>query len=339
MSITVNKTKDPGIFFFDIKNEDGTYVRATNYGAILMDIVVPDSRGENGDVILGYDSPIDYTFGNPGSLGAVCGRYANRIRAGYSIGGKYYPLVLNNGANQLHGGPEGFSKKRWSYDIDGYKLMLTCTSADGEMGHPGNVTATVTYSFSQDHRLEIDYRATSDADTYVNLTNHAYFNLKGSGEIMNHRLLVNAEKFTVTDDFSCPTGEIKDVAGTPLDFRTPKPIWRDFYADFHQIRLCGGYDNNFCIDGSGFRHAATLFDDESGRKLEVFTDLPGIQVYCGQFLHELKGKNGASYGPLSGVALETQFYPDTPNLPGFPSCLLKSGGEYHHKTVYAFSLI
>ena len=336
MAVKITPAAGERICAFEMTNDAGASATVTNYGATLMDVIVPDRQGRMGSVVLGYDSPMDYTHGNPGSLGAVCGRYANRIKKGYTLGGRYHSLPLNNGENQLHGGVAGFARQIFEYEAGEESVTFAYTSPDGEMGHPGEVRVQVRYTFDAENALHIAYTAQTDADTYLNLTNHAYFNLKGQGDILSHELRVDADAFTPTDDSSCPTGEIRPVAETPLDFRQAKPLGRDMDADFHQIRLCGGFDNNFCLRSGA--PAAELYEPSTGRLLTVETDMPGLQVYCGQFLHVPRGRGGAAYGPFGGVALETQFFPNSPNIPSFPSCLLRPGDTYSHETVYRFGI-
>lgn len=340
MSITKTATTDPRLFVFELKNSSGASVKATNYGAILMSILVPDKNGNLGDVLLGYDTPERYAQDNPTFFGAVCGRYANRIRGGFTIHGKTYDLPKNEGDNQLHGGAEGFYTKVYDYEISGDTLIFSYTSPDGEMGYPGNLKMSVSYTFTDDNTLKLEYNAVCDQDTYVNLTNHAYFNLGGhdSGSMLNQKLQINAKYYTPVDAASIPLGNLAPVEGTPFDFTSPTPVGAHIEDDEEQLHLVGGYDQNFCLDGEGFRVFATLYDENSGRYMEASTDLPGVQFYSGNYIKTHTGKGGVEYTKRDGLCLETQYYPDSPNQPNFPDALLKAGEKYHTVTTYHFSV-
>jgi len=276
------------------------------------------------------------------------GRYANRIgKAAFSLDGKRYALSANNGPNTLHGGPTGFCHRLWAAKVvsgkDGDALELSYVSRDGEEGYPGTLTATVVYSLREDGGLMLDYKATSDAPTVVNLTNHAYFNLAGEGEgtILDHVLQLESDSFTPVDATLIPTGELQPVAGTPFDFRKPTPIGARIDAADEQIRRGGGYDHNFVVRGTPgeLRMAARVVDEKSGRVLEVLTTEPGVQFYTGNFLDgKVKGKSGKPYVKRGAFCLETQHYPDSPNQPGFPSVVLRPGQVYRHTTVYRLSV-
>jgi aldose 1-epimerase len=332
---------------FTLSREGAPTVAVTSYGAYVVSILAPDRDGKTVDVVLGYRDLAGY-LGDPGYLGAVVGRYANRIARGeFTLGGTRYTLARNNGPNHLHGGPEGFHKKVWTPRIvsgpDGDALALTCTSPDGEEGYPGTLTATIAYSLGADGGLKLDYSATTDAETVLNLTNHAYFNLagEGSGDVLGHELQIEADIFTVVDETLIPTGELRPVEGTPLDFRQPTVIGERVDAAYPQLQAGGGYDNNYVVRGEPgeLRLAARVFEPASGRVLEVLTTQPGLQVYTGNFLDgTIVGKSGRPYERRSGFCLETQHFPDSPNRPEFPSVVLAPGERYSETTVYRFGV-
>ena len=286
-------------------------------------------------------------LGDTGYLGAVVGRYANRIAGGaFSLGGQRYTLARNNGPNALHGGPQGFHKKVWAARVvsgpDGDTLELSCVSPDGEEGYPGTLTARVVYSLTADGGLRLDYSATTDAPTVVNLTNHAYFNLagEGSGEVLGHEMQLEADAFTPVDDTLIPTGELRPVAGTPFDFRTPVAIGARIDDPHPQLQAGGGYDHNFVVnrDDSKPSLAARVVEPTSGRVMEVLTTEPGVQFYSANFLDgRITGKGGAAYERRCAVCLETQHFPNSPNQPEFPSTILRPGDEYRSTTIYRFS--
>lgn len=330
-----------GVYLFHFANSSGMEISVTNYGATLTSVRVPDKNGAYEDVVLGLDSVDDYIAGHP-YLGSTVGRFANRIGgARFTLNGETYELTPTVGRNQLHGGVNNFSKKVWDHEVDGDTLVLTYVSRDGEEGYPGRLTAQVRYTLTEDNAVDISYRATTDADTVINLTNHAYFNLNGGSDtVLDQIMEVFAHFYIPTDNELIPTGEVALVAGTPLDFTTPHAIGeRIFDKSYPSIEICGGYDNNFIVDGSGMRRAATLYDPQSGRYMEVFTDQLGMQVYTSQSLPEgFAGRAGKTYGPFYGVCFETQNFPDAPNKPNFPSAVLKKGDEYSHHTKYIFSV-
>lgn len=353
MPITLHMTpfgKTPAgdeVTLYTLRNAQGMEIAVMNYGAILTSVKVPDSKGQMADIALGFDSLEGY-LGTQPYMGATVGRYANRISKGrFTLNGEQYTLAVNNGANALHGGLKGFDKKIWSAKSvrsdDGPALEMTYVSPDGEEGYPGALTATVTYSLSNDNEVRIHYKATTDADTVLNLTNHSYFNLAGAGKgtILDHMVAINADRFTPVDSGLIPTGELKSVEGTPFDFRTPTAIGAriDETGD-EQIKLGGGYDHNFVLnDGAGnLRFAARAKEPVSGRIMEVFTDQPGLQFYTGNFLDgSVTGKGGIQYEKRFGFCMETQHFPDSPNKPEFPSVLLKPGETFETTTVYKFS--
>lgn len=319
-------------FVYTLTNSLGFEVSVTSYGGAITSLKTPDRNGHFGDIVLGFETLAEYV-GNPRYFGALIGRHANRIARGrFSLNGVEYQLPCNNGANHLHGGFRGFDKREWTVREDDNALHLTYFSKDGEEGYPGDLTAFVDYTL-RDNELRIDYRATTDRDTIVNLTNHSYFNLRGAGTILDHELTLNADHFTPVCSDLIPTGEIKAVAGTAWDFRTGKAIGSDLDA-------AGGYDHNFVLndwDGT-LRLAARLHDATTGRMLEILTTEPGIQFYSGNFLDgSFTGKNGFVYEKYTGLCLEPQHFPDAPNHPNFPSTTLRAGEEYKHTSIYRFS--
>jgi aldose 1-epimerase len=319
----------------------------TNYGAAIVSIEVPDRNNQSADVVLGFDSAEGYLGRHP-YFGVVVGRYGNRIaRARFTLNGVEYRLTANEGPNQLHGGLRGFDKALWQgrdvSSASGPAVELSYLSKDGEEGYPGNLSVKVVYSLAGDGDLRIDYHATTDKDTVLNLTNHSYFNLKGEGvgDILDHILTIYASRFTPVSKDLIPTGELRSVEGTPFDFRTPTPIGARINADDEQIRFGGGYDHNFVLDSGGksLALAARVLEPRSGRVLEVLTTEPGLQFYTGNFLDgSVKGKGGKAYPKRSGFCLETQHFPDSPNKPSFPSTVLKPGQEFHSTTIFRFSV-
>lgn len=336
------------ILLFTLTNNSGVTVKATNYGAIITSIVVPDRDGNMSDVAFGYDRVEDYlnAIAKP-YFGAVVGRYGNRIAQGrFTLDGETYELARNNNENHLHGGLIGFDKVVWdAKPLEAENgVEFTYLAKDGEEGYPGNLSCTVTYRLTDDNELIVDYHATTDKATPVNLTQHTYFNLKGEGEgtILDHQLMLNAKKYAPVDAGLIPTGELADVAGTPFDFTTPKAIGRDIGQDDQQLTYGLGYDHNWVLDKGGEEDAMTLaarvVEPTTGRVLEIHTTEPGIQFYCGNFLDgRLKGKSGKPYVHRGGFCLETQHYPDSPNHPDFPSTILRPGEEYATTTVFKFS--
>ncbi|QDV46283.1 Aldose 1-epimerase precursor [Stieleria neptunia] len=336
------------IQFYTLNNANGMTVRITNYGAIIMSIVVPDRDGNMADVALGYNDIASYTNAvDKPYFGAVVGRYGNRIAKGkFTIDDQEYSLAINNPPNSLHGGIIGFDKVIWngSVDDEANAVTLSYLANDGEEGYPGNLNCSVTYRLTDDNAIEIDYLATTDKATPVNLTQHTYFNLKGEGEgtILGHELMINARRFTPVDETLIPTGKTQAVQGTPFDFTTAKPIGRDIAAENEQLKFGGGYDHNWVLDKGGqtgeMTLAASVYEPKTGRVLEVSTTEPGLQFYCGNFLDgRLTGKSGKSYVHRGGFCLETQHYPDSPNQPNFPSTILKPDDEYVTKTIFKFS--
>jgi aldose 1-epimerase len=330
-----------------LTNKSGAEASITNYGGAVVSIKVPDRNGKLADVVLGYDTPDGYVA-DKSYFGALVGRYGNRIgHAQFVLDGKTYTLAKNNGENSLHGGIKGFNKALWTAKVlpakDGQSLELSYLSKDGEEGFPGNLKVTVTYTLTDANALKIDYSATSDKKTVVNLTNHSYFNLagQGSGDILGHVLMIEADRFTPVDSGLIPTGELHDVAGTPFDFRKPTAIGARIDQDEEQLKLGGGYDHNFVLRrsaGPGESLAARVIEPASGRVLEVWTTEPGVQFYTGNFLDgRTPGKGGATYPRRNAFCLETQHFPDSPNQPKFPSVIIKPGERYHTITTYKFS--
>ncbi len=334
---------------YTLANKKGMEVGITNFGATVVSLKVPDKSGKSADIVLGFDTLEGYE-GGKAYFGATVGRYGNRIGGGtFSIDGKTYTLPKNNGNNTLHGGTVGFDKKVWKArelpSKDGGSLELSYLSADGEEGFPGNLTAKVTFTLPADrNELKIDYSATTDKATVVNLTNHSYFNLagEGNGDILDHVLTLNAKQFTPVDKGLIPTGELASVAGTPMDFTSPTAIGKRINDNYEQLVFGKGYDHNWVIARAagekGLTLAAEAYDAKSGRKLEVLTTEPGVQFYTGNFLDgSAKGKGGKAYGLRAALCLETQHFPDSPNHPDFPSTLLKPNSAMHSQTVFRFS--
>ena len=333
------------IQLYTLTNRQGMQVAVTNYGARVVSIRVPDRNGKVADVVLGFDDLQGYLGANP-YFGAIVGRYANRIaKARFTLDGVEYKLAANNGPNSLHGGLKGFDKRVWTareISKPHPSLELTYLSKDGEEGYPGNLQVKVVYSLSDDNELKIDYSATTDKDTVLNLSNHSYFNLagQGNGNILKQVLMINADRFTPVDATLIPTGELRKVAGTPFDFRIPTAIGARINQHDQQLEYGKGYDHNFVLNrkSSGLVLAARATDPESGRVLDVLTTQPGLQFYTGNFLDgTIRGRGGKVYGHRSAFCLETQHFPDSPNHPSFPSTELKPGQTYHEVTVFKFS--
>ena len=351
---------------FTLTSGAGMEVRTMPYGAAIVSIRVPDRHGAADDVVLGFDTLDDYVTKNR-FFGVVAGRYGNRIAKGrFTLDGKTYSLATNNGVNHLHGGVKGFDKVVWNaepFERDGtVGIVYSHTSPDGDEGYPGTLNAHVTYTLSSTNALTVDYDATTDKPTPINLTQHSYFNLAGdgSGDILGHQLTLDADRFTPVDDTLIPTGELAPVAGTPFDFRQPMSVGARIGADHPQLKAGNGYDHNFVLnktsggskgpasrtDGSGGsatptqpEHAARVVDPKSGRTLDVSTTQPGVQFYSGNFLDgRVTGKSGHVYARRSGLCLETQHFPDSPNHPDFPSTILRPGERFQSRTVFAFGV-
>src|SRR5579859_3967755 len=332
------------VYLFSLRNTKGAEALISNYGGIVTSLKMPDRKGNFGDVVLGYDNLKDYLKESP-FFGALIGRYGNRIARGkFTLDGQQYTLATNNYPNALHGGNKGFDKVVWQASVvalpDGAGLKLTYLSKDGEEGYPGNLSVTVVYTLTDDNALKIDYTATTDKDTVVNLTQHSYFNLAGNDSILNHVVMIPADKFTPVDSTLIPTGDLRPVDGTPFDFRTPTAIGARINQDDEQLKFGKGYDHNWVINKPLGQYGlmARVTEPASGRVLEVFSIEPGLQFYSGNFLDgTLKGKGGWVYQFRAAFCMEPQHYPDSPNKPQFPSVVLKPGQTYHNLIVYKFS--
>ncbi|MGN6416823.1 MAG: aldose epimerase family protein [Pseudobacter sp.] len=328
---------------YTLKNSNGVTACFTNFGGRLVGLWVPDSAGNFIDVAIGLGSVQDYAGPDDAYFGASIGRYGNRIAKGkFTLEGKQYSLFINNGVNTLHGGRKGFSAVVWDAEqLNDSTLKLSYLSKDGEEGYPGNLTVSIIYSLTENNELRMQYAATTDKTTIVNLTNHAYFNLngEGSGSIGDHLLTIDAERYTPVDSTLIPTGELAPVAGTPFDFTKPVTIGSRWNEANEQLKNGGGYDHNFVLNGSGLKPAARVVGDKSGIVMEVFTEEPGLQFYGGNFM---AGKNtlkqGAKDEYRTAFCLETQHFPDSPNQPSFPSTVLKPGANYVTVSVYKFSV-
>jgi aldose 1-epimerase len=338
-------TNGTPIDLYTLTNTSGLQAKITTYGGAVVSLLVPDRDGKLDDVVLGFETLEEYVEKSP-FFGCITGRYANRIAKGkFTLNGAAYTLAQNDGPNHLHGGVKGFDKVVWSAQEksdDG--LELTYLSKDGEEGYPGNLSVEVTYTLTNDDELRIDYLATSDEDTVINLTNHTYFNLAdgGAGDILGHELMINADRFTPVDGTQIPTGELRSVAATPMDFRRMTAIGARIGQDDEQLRLGLGYDHNWVLNRSdgALALAAKVQEPTSGRVMQVYTTEPGIQFYSGNFLDgSITGKGGKVYGKRHGLCLETQHFPDSPNQPNFPSTVLKPGETYQTTTIYRFATL
>jgi aldose 1-epimerase len=329
-----------------LTNENGMQTSITTFGGILTSLAAPDRKGRLADVVLGFDGLDGYLASHP-YFGTIIGRYGNRIANGtFDLDGQIYTLARNNDENHLHGGVSGFDKALWAAQSlstpEGPRLRLTHVSADGEEGYPGRLDVTVDYTLTHENELRIEYRATTDKPTHVNLTNHSYFNLAGAGggEILDHEVMINADHFTPVDDGLIPTGEIRGVEGTPMDFREPVAIGARIDDGDEQLQIGSGYDHNFVLnraDGE-LSFAARVFEPTSGRVMEILTREPGVQFYTANFLDgSVIGKGGTAYGRRCAFCLETQHFPDSPNRPEFPTTVLRPGEVYETTTVYRFS--
>jgi aldose 1-epimerase len=342
------KTPDGAVVeVFTLKNVNGMEVRAITYGGIITSLRVPDRDGRLEDIVLGYDNLDVYIKNNSPYFGAIIGRYGNRIANGsFPLDGRTYRLATNNGPNHLHGGNRGFDKVVWSGEefrsTEGVGVALRYSSGDGEEGYPGRLAAKVTYTLNDRNQLVIDYSATSDKPTPVNLTQHTYFNLTGGEhDILDHELMIDADRYTPVDSVLIPNGSLAPVAGTPFDFTKPAKIGARIGQDDEQLRNGKGYDHNFVLNrsNSGLIYVARVVERSTGRVLDVSTTEPGLQFYSGNFLDgTIVGKSGIVYRQRFGLCLETQHYPDSPNRPEFPSTILRPGQEYRSRTVFSFSV-
>ncbi len=324
---------------FTLRNANGMEAKITNWGGYIVSLKVADKKGQFADVVLGFDSLEGYLAKNP-FFGCITGRYANRIGgAKFKIDGVEHHVTANSGKNHIHGGKLGFDKQLWNAKEITDGVELNYMSADGEEGFPGELKCTVSYTLTQENGLRIDYKATTNKPTVVNLTNHAYFNLsgEGSGDILGHELTIPTDQITATDDDLITTGEIVSIKGTPLDFTTPHAIGERIGADYKPLVQGIGYDHNYVLAGSGMKLAATAKDPASGRVMTVRTTEPGVQLYTGNHLKEVNGKGGHVYQKRHGFCLETQHYPDSPNKPEFPSVILRPGETFQSTTIYQFS--
>ncbi len=330
---------------YTLANTHGLEASILTYGGTLMLLRVPDRGGVLGDVVLGFETLAPY-LGDQPYFGSLVGRYANRIARGrFELNGRTYTLACNNGPNHLHGGPNGFHRAIWSAEElasgDGPSLVLYYLSRDGEEGYPGNLDVAVVYTLTEQDELRIDYTATTDQDTVVNLTNHTYFNLAGGGDILGHELLLAASRFLPIDPTLIPIGELRPVQGTPMDFTTPAPIGARIASDDEQLRYGQGYDHTWVLDKEAgvLGLAAWLSESTSGRVLEVYTTEPGVQFYAGNLLDgSLTGKGGQVYVKHGGLCLETQHFPDSPNQAHFPPTVLRPGETYQQTTIYRFTV-
>ena len=338
-----SKTQDgTPIYKYILTNESGASVVLSNLGAAIVSVNVPDRDGKLADIVLGYGKAENY-FGDGPCMGKCPGRFANRIAKGrFSLDGKDYELPVNCGPNHLHGGPDGFMNKVWESRKKKGGVEFRYSSPDGEMGYPGSVTTVVRYEWSEDNDLRLTFSARSDSRTVINLTNHAYFNLNGSGSVLRHYLTLNCSEFLPTDESLIPLGEPQNVAGTPMDFLNPKTLGRDIKKDFPALNYGKGYDACWCIDGyvpGQLQEAAELYSRHSGRVLHVFTTQPGIQVYTGNWLEGCPaGKKNRKYHDYCGVALECQHFPDSPNQPMYPTTILEPGKTFHEAIIYSFGV-
>lgn len=333
------------VYRYTLTNENGVSASFTDLGAIWLTMLVPDHDGVLADVVLGYDR-VENCLNGPGHFGEPVGRNANRIGgAAFTLNGVTYALEENSGRNNLHSGPNYYRNRIWDVQVDesglGTRISFSLFSPDGDQGYPGNADITVSYTLTPDDSLVIDYHMVADADTIANFTNHAYFNLAGhqSGCAMNQCVWLDADAYTVADETSIPTGELVLVNGTPMDFTEMKPLGQDMEADYEPLQFGKGYDHNWVLNHpvGELSLSAKAFHEESGRVMEVYTDLPGIQLYTANFLgSEYIGKEGTAYHARDGYCFETQYFPDAVNKPEFPSPILKAGAEYKTTTIYKF---
>lgn len=336
-------TKGEAATLYSLTNQNGMELLVSDFGATVQALLVPDRDGVKRDVVLGYDDPIGYEGPSGTFFGATVGRNANRIgNAVFTLNGKTYQLDQNNGTNNLHSGWDFWSFRIWKVtEAKENQIIFALDSADGDQGYPGAVSVTVTYTLTEDNAVVIRYQAEPEEDTPLNLTNHSYFNLNGhdSGSIREQILWLDADAFTPTDSGLIPTGEIRSVEGTPMDFRTPKAVGQDMDTEYEPLQLGKGYDHNWVLNNHGtYAKVAELFSEESGIQMEVFTDRSGIQIYTGNYLDQEAGKHGAVYGQNQGICFETQCFPDAVNQPAFPSSVCKKGEHYQTQTMYRFSV-
>ena len=339
---TFAHTKDNELVtLYRLENSTGAYIEVFDYGCRIRSICVPDKDGALRDVCLAYPKMSDYET-DSANFGAAIGRYANRIgKARFTLNGKTYELLKNNNGNHLHGGKVGFAFCVWNGAFEDGRLVFTRHFPDGFDGYPGNLDVKISYEWTEENRLNITYEAVSDQDTVLNVTNHTYFNLEGAvgSTILKHELWLASSTVTECDNELIPTGKYLPVENTPFDFRTMKAIGKDIDADNVQLSYGSGYDHNFVLDGEGFRKVAVLQSPNSGIRMTCYTDQPGIQVYCANQLSDCTGKYGEKLGKRSAICLETQHYPDSVNIPEFPSVVLKAGEQFITATSYDFDVI
>lgn len=326
------------------ENADHMQMRVTDYGASLVSVIVKDKDGVSRDVVTGYDDAAGYEEDRGVFFGAIVGRNANRIGgAEFSINGKNYELCKNdNGKNNLHSGPDFFMKRKWTVEhTEKNSITLSLFSAHMDQGYPGNVKISVTYTLTDENEILIEYKATPDEDTILNMTNHSYFNLDGhgSGTVLEQKIQIDADAFTEADELSIPTGRILDVEGTPMDFRSPKTVGQDIESDYEALRFGKGYDHNYVLNGTGYRRVAEFTSEKSGIHMTVSTDCPGMQLYTGNFLDGVKGKNSAVYERRSAVCFETQFFPDAVHHGNFAGPVCRKDETYHTVTGYRFDTV
>ena len=325
---------------YRFENKNGMVMEVTDFGATLYSLLVPTPKGLL-DVVLGYDDPAGYEGPSGTFFGATVGRNANRIAGGkFTLNDKSYTLDVNNGPNNLHSGLDFYSFRIWQVkSTTDNAITFALHSPDGDQGYPGELDVEVTYTLTEDNAIRIDYVGIPQSETFVNMTNHSYFNLNGhdSGSVLNHTVWLDADHYTPADEVSIPTGEIAPVAGTPMDFRTPKTVGRDIEQNFEALIFGKGYDHNWCLNNGGkFAKVATLTGDRTGLSMDVYTDLPGVQIYTGNFIFEELGKGGFVYRHRPGICFETQYYPDAINHPNFPSPIVKAGEVYRTSTEFRF---
>lgn len=327
---------------YTIKNSNGLTAVVTDYGAALVQLLVPDREGTVQDVVLGYDDLRGYEAGDK-YFGATVGRVANRIgRASFELNGKTYQLTQNDHQNSLHGGRDYYNQRMWEVEeADDSHVTFLLHSGDGDQGYPGDVDIHVSYALTDENELRIHYRAVPESDTLLNLTNHSYFNLAGhaSGTVLEQQVIIDADAYTRADAESIPTGEIVPVEGTPMDFRVSKPIGQDIEMDYEALILGGGYDHNWVLNGSGYRKVAEMSAEATGIQMEVYTDLPGIQFYTANFLTHEPGKEGAAYDKRAAACFETQYFPDAVHKEHFQGPVVKAGEVYDTVTAYRFTQI
>lgn len=322
-----------------LENANGLKVGIINYGAAIVSIATPDVQGRMADVVLGFEKTSGYQSTENPYFGACCGRFANRLAKGrFFLDGEAYSVAVNNGPNSLHGGLFGFDKKIWDAEIIGdHGVSMTLVSPDGEEGYPGTLKVTLVYTLTDDNDLRLEYTATTDKKTVLNLTNHSYFNLAGGGSVLDHVIRIHADRWTVVDEHATPTGELRAVAGTEMDLREPTPIGKNI----DEVQGLG-YDHNYCINQATpgeLTLAASVVEPRSGRSLECWTTEPGVQFYTGNFMDQIEGKGGRVYSRQEGFCLETQHYPDSPNHPAFPAAELSPGETYTQTTIYRFGVV